>query len=389
MRRPSTLSRLQFAVPSLQSPLATLADLRRAGYPRPLAVPSSARNLAKATTTNAGYNGGDMDKRHSPLKPSGADLDKALSLQASSEKGPLPSGSRENGPSPVVFGVGILRSGICGIGRKARSIKVDDPEGAPRPLLAKRFRTGTGKAFATYWGPSLTQGHETVLMHLAERMAGYLPGQVLGFDAREFVRSMPEWSDSVYSRKRLWANLRDWRGAVLQTSHRTASEWKDVPETILGSLERSFYGDSEGERLESERSERFSVKVSFSEGGMEVFRGVPVEVSLKKRAKLAEGLESWMYGIIRSSYSGAGFSYQYLFELSGLGDSWAAGKAVRREFARDVRKALTKMVTPGTKVIWDWSPEGAGVRVWKNKPTEKQVASMLEWQPRRALAQRK
>jgi hypothetical protein len=237
-------------------------------------------------------------------------------------------------------------------------------------------------------------------MHLAERAAGYLPGEVLELDARAFVIELG-WSDSKYSRARLWANLRDWRGAVLQTSHQTASERKDLAETILGSLERSFHGEAEGERIESERSERFSVKVAFSEGGMEVFRGVPIEVSLKKRAKLTEGLESWLYGCIRASYSGAGFSYQYLFELSGLGDSWAkANKAMKREFARDVRKALAKMVTPGTKVIWDWSPEGGlpppggrqlppGVRVWKNKPTEKQVASMIEWQPRRALAQRK
>jgi len=304
-------------IDSLQA-IDSFTSLHQAGYPRPLAVPA------------------------------------------------LPAHSAHNGslPTSVILGDGILCSGLCGVEREARSMRASAGKSSRAPAVL-RLKTGFGEDFITYTGMRLTQRHMTALMYLSREAAGLVPGEALELDGTEFVK-LCGWSNSKYSRKMLWAYLLDWRGAVVVGSYQTAEEKRQAAESILGVLERSFYGKSPEEREKNEAGEHFCFTAAFSKCGMDLFRGIPIAVSLKNRAKLNEGLETWIYQMLRGSRLGAHFEYEHLREMSGT-------KQPLKEFARDVRRALCKMVTPGTKVIWEWSPEGKGVRVWKRRPTNKKM----------------
>jgi hypothetical protein len=319
--------------PAAEPPPGTLsfADLARAGFPRPLAVPSA--------------------------------------------PAPLPGGYL---PSSVVMGVDPIRSGLFGIERRARAV-VGSEESAPRAPVAlklKALKGVNGGGTMRYAGQRLTERHKKVVLYLTKALAGCAPGECREFDAKWFAVDECKWSDSSYSLDLLWALLVDLRGAVLVSAYDKAHE---VAEPILGCLERDFYKTRRNPATgEAEGFGGYKVKVAFSVGGLNLFRGVPTELSLNKRGKLVEGLETWLYDIIKASPGPVNlFSYADLYELSGL----AGSKTLLKEFSRDVRKALIKMTQPGTKVIFGWAPErGDGVRVFRRQLSE------TEWQGGRKIA---
>lgn len=214
------------------------------------------------------------------------------------------------------------------------------PSGGKAYLSGVAFRTGKGSAILTYRGPRLTQTHASVVMILAHAHRGKAHTDDLETTATALVRALG-WSDGAYSRARLWEALQDLAGAVVVSSYATP-EQRQVAEPVLARAEREV-GTGK-------------VRVRFSETGLDLFRGMPVSVSLRRRGLLTEGVETWLYGVIRASVCHEPVTYEYLHDLAATGQGL-------HEFSRDVRAALGKMARFG--LIAGWSAFRGGVRIAK------------------------
>lgn len=271
-------------------------------------------------------------------------------LQALSSQGfPRPALLPTASPTSVELGSEVLRSGLFGIDRRrlppvksGRGVE-GSPRGvrpSPEYCSGVEFRTGWGSAVLTYRGVRLTQAHASVVMVLASALRGRAHTEALETSAGALIAALG-WSDSAYSRERLWEALLDLTGAVVVSSYATA-EQRQVAEPILA-------------RAERERGTG-RVCVRFSETGLDLFRGVPVYVSLVRRGLLTEGLETWLYGVIRASRFYEAVTYEYLRDLAGTDQPL-------NEFARDVRAALVKM--RAAKLIGGFTAKRGAVFIWK------------------------
>ena len=172
-----------------------------------------------------------------------------------------------------------------------------------------------------------------------------------------------------------WGVLKDLTQAHLTTSYVTAAERVKCAGTLLAHAE-------EYTPLPGKHGPIARIVVSFSKTGLEIFRSRPIRLSLAKRAQLIEGLETWLYGVLRATFARQEITFSYLYQIAGLSKIADPRKEAnrRKEFVRRVKAALKKMITPkdGCKngLFHDARFTARGFYLFKQSPTESDFKEM-------------
>jgi hypothetical protein len=276
----------------------------------------------------------------------------------------------------IWLGREILSSGV--IGYEKEDVALDTNGESPARtfyLKTKEFFTGRKNGSIKYTGPKLVQPHGTVLFFLSKYAAGKQPGEEVVIETRAFIEEIG-WGKHADSRRRLWGVLKDLTQAHFTTSYVTEKERVKSAGTIIANAEE--YSPLPGKHGPIAR-----IVISFSKTGLEIFRSRPIRMSLAKRSQLREGFETWIYGVLRSTFARQEITYSYLYKIAGLIEISDAKKEAnrRKEFVRRVKAALKTMITPkeGNKngIFHDAKFTNRGFFLFKQSPTDSEVNEMM------------
>jgi hypothetical protein len=275
-------------------------------------------------------------------------------------------------PSAYSIWIGreIISSGLFGYAKAPVAVDADG-ELPDRIIYRKTREFFTGRKYHTlkYRGPQLLQAHATVIFHLAARAAEKKHSEPVVFQTTAFIKEIG-WSDNTASRRRLIGVLDDLTQAHLTTSYVNDAENVLVMESLLARAV-SY------EPLAGKRGPIARMEVTFSETGLELFRSRPITISLSKRKRLTEGFETWLYGVLRSTFARQQIMYSYLYDLASLPPlSLKKDAARRKEFVRRVKAAVRKMIARTGEdretggLFWHANFKSRGFYLFRTTPTK-------------------
>ena len=209
-----------------------------------------------------------------------------------------------------------------------------DKAGSPKVAIDAVWSNGK-RGNLRYIGPRLTQSHQTVLFTLANlRGGGEIVSNAFSFYPTELLTKMG-WSTRTENVVRLREMLDDLVEGRLRL-------W-GADEELASALRVSFVG-------EFQPSVTGRWYVTLSEKLLPLFQGEPTYVNLPNRAKLQEGLATFLYSYILSSDCKLAFNYQDLHDACG------ACYDNLQDFATTVKATLAKLKEAG--LIADYRLKG-------------------------------
>lgn len=216
-------------------------------------------------------------------------------------------------------------------------------DAVPRMHVNARFEAGYSAKprYVEYDGVLLTQDHRVVLEGLIDVAKGMSPREWIEIHPRKFAAEQLGWSPNAYSAKKVRRALLDMRGAKIKGpwGDEGTEEWL----TLIEGLELG--------------SKVFRVKFHFSI--LHLFRGSQLTLLPPSQLrKLKPGIETWLWGFVRSSDCQRVFTTNWFYRMSG-----ASTCKSEEEFSRDLGKALEKLVE--MKVIQGYTRARGEVRIRK------------------------
>lgn len=183
-----------------------------------------------------------------------------------------------------------------------------------------------GRGYVRYTGPQLVQAHLTVLLTLVNLRAGQAVDNAFVFRPSELLKLMG-WSDNSRNLERLIELLDDLKRGQVRL-------WKDGQDEKKDSQRLSFV-----DAFQPAQADDWYVQLS--KQLMPLFHGTLTFINLKTRAKLNEGLATFMHGFLCANACNADFTYKELHIMSG------SRCADLGEFADSVKAALAKLKEAG------------------------------------------
>lgn len=201
-----------------------------------------------------------------------------------------------------------------------------------------------GQGYVRYRGPVLSQSHATVLFAVLKLAAGYGADVELLFDPVRLLEQM-KWSTNARNRDRLRDILDDLQAARLRI-------WRDGANEANEALRTGFISEWEPSAT--------GWTVRLTRSVLQLFDSHTLTfLDVQKRAKLREGLATWLYGYISANSCRDVLTYEELARQCGTRSS------DRRQFGADVRAALKHM--RALKLIARFETPRGGVYVQKLK----------------------
>lgn len=228
----------------------------------------------------------------------------------------------------------ILCSALFSVSRGTLEIGADGKKQYVRKYTERTFPTTNG-ASIEYRGKELGQDDLTVLLGLLNQHAGMAASCELEFAPSTFCDQLG-WSDSGHNIPRLQESLLRLRGAFLTI--RAAQKSDDAPKSKLARAigtgwTLGFVADFRFEGLE-----RWVVQIDPRIG--QLFDTAPTYLIAAKRKALNEGLQTWLYGYVEANTCAYAVPLETIHVACG-------SAAPLKEFARQVREALPKLVAVG------------------------------------------
>lgn len=230
-----------------------------------------------------------------------------------------------------VMSADLLCCALFGIS-KGESMYVDGKTRFVRKYIEKTFDTCNG-ASVEYRGKELRQDDLSVLLHLISLRNGMCTSLTIESSPYALLREMG-WSDSKPNVAHLKECLLRLRGALLvieRDGHRGSA---------IGFVSEFSWDD---DKLWSIRLDDSIVCL---------FQKSTTYLSISKRSRLTEGLQTWLYGYIRANRCG------WAVPLAVIHKSCGSAATDMTEFARSVRDALRQLAL--ADVITDASTVKAG-----------------------------
>ena len=215
----------------------------------------------------------------------------------------------------------ILCSALFGIAKGSKRKVVAGKTHLDREYIEQTFKTTNG-ASIEFRGKELRQDDLTVLLHLINKRAGMATSCEIEFPPYAFCSKMG-WSDNAKNAARLRECLLRLRQAIVIV------ERGGNKGGVIGFVKE----------FEWERRERWLVQLDHRI--VNLFGVAPTYLSTAKRALLAEGLQTWLYGYVKANRFGWAVSLELVHSACGSESSHM------KEFARSLREALSKLAAIG------------------------------------------
>lgn len=215
----------------------------------------------------------------------------------------------------------ILCSALFGVAKGSKRKVVSGKTHLDREYIEQTFKTTNG-ASIEYRGKELRQDDLTVLLHLISERAGMATSCEIEFRPYTFCSAMG-WSDNAKNAARLRECLLRLRQAIVIV------ERGGNKGGVIGFVKE----------FEWERRDKWLVQLD--PRIVDLFGVAPTYLSTSKRALLAEGLQTWLYGYVKANRCGWAVPLELIHSACGSESS------NMKEFARSLREALAKLAAIG------------------------------------------
>jgi hypothetical protein len=196
--------------------------------------------------------------------------------------------------------------------------------------------TRAGRGCMRYKGTRLTQSHQTVLFTLANLRAGEVVSNAFSFFPSELLLRMG-WSDNSRNADRLRQMLDDLKEGNVRL-------WKEGQIEHLDSLRVNFV-----EKFQPSATDRWYVMLS--EYLLPLFAGKhPTYLNMPHRARLREGLATFMYAFLSAESCLLPFKFQDIHDAAG------ADYSDIKDFVKSCKLVLEQLKTGG--LIKDYRLKG-------------------------------
>jgi hypothetical protein len=224
------------------------------------------------------------------------------------------------------FGTGrhVLSTALFGVTKSGKG-KVeergeDDRKTGERKDIKKVFPSFRGNATIEYQGPELRQDDETVHLGLVHCVRDTVVDDCVSFDPREFVK-----------------------GLGWDAHKKSVDKLKDCIERMQSAMVRLTVNENTGHRAALVGSftwtpERWSVRLDANL--LSLFEGGTTFLPRAQRAKLTDGLQTWLASFLLAQNDEVVFSLADLHKFCG-------SEAAVKTFGEQVRETLPKLVAVG------------------------------------------